>query len=145
MAQSIPVDDFHRRVTRIVNRTPYYCRYIPYNLNSIPLGSSELISTDDNEVAARVIASAKRLSLLEKRDESPSFDCRHSYNSNLERYRLWSWARRKKVGRMGKIEAEEAATHFCPPSRVPCSTNVASGSDSMIQNINETRRDAHAA
>lgn len=65
MAQSILVDDFHRRVTRIVNRTPYYCRYIPYNLNSIPLGLSELISTDDNEVVVRVIARAKRLLLLE--------------------------------------------------------------------------------
>lgn len=88
MAQSIPVDDFHRRVTRIVNRTPYYCRYIPYNLNSIPLGLSELISTDDNEVVARVIANAKRLSFLEERDESLSFDSRHSYNYNVERYRL---------------------------------------------------------
>lgn len=102
MAQSIPVDDFHRRVTRIVNRTPYYCRYIPYNLNSISLGLSELISTDDNEVVARVIASAKRLSLLEKRDESPSFDIRHSYNSNLERYRLWSWVRKKEGREDGK-------------------------------------------
>lgn len=102
MAQSIPVDDFHRRVTRIVNRTPYYCRYIPYNLNSIPLGLSELISTDDNEVVARVIANAKRLSFLEERDESLSFDSRHSYNYNVERYRLWSWARKKKGREDGK-------------------------------------------